>query len=124
MLAHNAQVLFIGGACGGGKSHILSMIPIRYLDCPNYRATFLRRTTPQLMKSGNLWDKGHKVYGALPKKYRPRWVKGDKKMAIFPNGPLIEYSHCQHITDLENYQGAEMTGFFIDEAKIVWSPTQ
>lgn len=75
----------------------------------------MRRTTPQLMKSGNLWDKGHKVFNALPEDYRPRWIKGEKKMAIFKHGPIIEYSHCQHMSDLENYQGSEMTGFFIDE---------
>lgn len=92
------------------------MIPLRYIDCPNYRATFLRRTTPQLMKSGNLWDKGKMIYGSLPKEYRPKFLKGDKKVAIFPHGPEIEYSHMQLVSDKENFQGAELTGCMVDEA--------
>lgn len=98
------------------NSFMLHLIVCKYLDDPFYRATFLRRTTPQLMKAGNLWDKGHKVFGLLPKELRPRWVKGEKKMAIFPHGPQVEYSHCQHVSDVENFQGSEMTAFLIDEA--------
>lgn len=71
---------------------------------------------PQLMKSGNMFDKGKLIYGALPEKYRPRFLKGDKKVAIFPHGPELEYSYLKHDNDLDNFQGAEMTGFFIDEA--------
>ena len=100
----------------------MTMIAARYLDDPNYRATFLRRKTPQLMKSGNLWDKGHLIFGALPKEYQPRWLKGDEKVAIFPNGIKISYSHMLLEKDKENFQGAEMTGFFIDEAlQFTWS---
>lgn len=122
MLSHNAEVLFIGGACGGGKSHILTMLPLRYIDCKKFRGSMLRRTTPQLMKSGNLWDKAKSIYGQLDKKYRPKFLKGDKKVAIFPHGPEIEYSHMQHESDKENFQGAEMTFFGIDEAlQFEWS---
>jgi len=68
------------------------------------------------MKAGNLFDKGKQVYGALPKEYRPKFLKGDKKVAIFPHGPELEYSYLKHDNDLENFQGSEMTGFLIDEA--------
>lgn len=68
------------------------------------------------MKAGNLWDKGKMIYGSLPKKFRPRFLKGDKKVAIFPHGPEIEYSYLKHDNDLDNYQGSEMTTFLLDEA--------
>ncbi len=92
------------------------MLPLRYIDCPKFRGTFLRRTTPQLMKSGNLWDKAHDIYGQLEAKYKPRFLKGEQKIAIFPHGPKIEYSHMQLVSDKENFQGAEMTMFGVDEA--------
>ena len=67
------------------------------------------------MKSGNLWDKSKNMYGKLSPAYKPRFLKGDKKVAIFPHGPELEYSYLKHDNDLDNFQGAEMTTFLIDE---------
>ncbi len=120
MLENESDVLVLGGSAGSSKSWMLHMIACKYLDCPNFKATFIRRTTPQLMKPGNLWDTGKKVFGQLNIvnniNYRPRWTQGDQKLVRWGHGPVIEYSHCQHVKDLDNYQGSQMTGFYIDEA--------
>lgn len=115
MLSHNAEVLFIGGACGGGKSEVLTALPGRYIDCPLFTGTMVRSTVSQLMKPGNLWSKANKMYSRLPKEYRPRFLKGDRKLARFPHGPEIEYTYLNHDGDEENFQGAEYTFIGVDE---------
>ncbi len=118
MLANESDVLVLGGSAGSSKSWMLHMIACKYLDCPDFTATFMRRTTPQLMKPGNLWDTGKDVFGQLPrepKNFVPKWKKGEQKLLEWEHGPVIEYSHCQHEKDLDNYQGSQMTLFAIDE---------
>jgi len=71
------------------------------------------------MKPGNLWDTGKKVFSQLGMhngvNYNPKWKQGDQKLVVWGHGPVIEYSHCQHIKDLDNYQGSQMTTFLVDE---------
>jgi predicted phage terminase large subunit-like protein len=116
MIAHDAEVFFIGGACGGGKSEILTALPGRYLQDPLFTGTMVRSTVSQLMKPGNLWTKANKMYAKLPKEFRPRFLKGDRKVAVFPHGPEIEYTYLKTDGDEENFQGAEYTLIGLDEA--------
>ena len=103
-------------ACGGGKSEILTALPGRYLDCPLFTGTMVRSTVSQLMKPGNLWSKAVRMYAKLPKEVRPRFLKGDRKVAVFPHGPEIEYTYLNRDGDEENFQGAEYTFIGLDEA--------
>lgn len=120
MLKCNADIMVCGGAAGGGKSHILTMIPLRYLDCPNFRGIMFRRTYSQLSKAGNLWDKGKEVFLSLTGNKKPH-TKGGTHI-IWPHGPEIEYSHMQHEKDKENIQGAEYTFIGVDEGcQFHWS---
>lgn len=116
MLSHNARVFFIGGACGGGKSDVLTALPGRYFKDPLFTGAMVRETVSQLMKPGNLWTKANKMYSKLPKEYKPRFLKGDRKVAIFPHGAEIEYTYLNHDGDEENFQGAEYTFIGVDEA--------
>jgi len=115
MVSHNANVLFIGGACGGGKSEVLTALPLRYIDCPKFTGAMIRQTVSQLMKPGNLWTKANNMYSELPKDVRPRFFKGDRKVARFPHGPEIEYTYLNHDGDENNFQGAEYTFLGADE---------
>ena len=98
------------------NSEILTALPGRYLDCPLFTGTMVRSTVSQLMKPGNLWTKANNMYKRLPENYRPRFFKGDRKVARFPHGPEIEYTYMKSDGDEENFQGAEYTFIGLDEA--------
>jgi len=113
MLSNDADIMVVGGAAGGGKSHILTMMLLRYMDCPKFRGIMFRRTFQQLKKAGNLWDKGKEIYGNLPMKIRPKTRGGTH--FIWPHGPEVEYAHNNHEKDKENVQGAEFTFIGVDK---------
>ena len=98
------------------NSWMLHLIACKYLDCKHYKGTMLRRTVPMLMKPGNLFDTGKKVFNQLPEGMKPKWKSGDRKLAVWEHGPVIEYSYLAQDKDLNNYQGSQMTTFFVDEA--------
>ena len=116
MLQNESDLLVLGGSAGSMKSYSIHLIACKYLDCPNYKATMIRKTVPMLMKPGNLFDTGKKVFNQLPKGMRPKWKAGDRKLAEWDHGPVIEYSYLANDKDLDNYQGSQMTTFFVDEA--------
>ncbi|MCK5610886.1 PhoH family protein [Candidatus Pacearchaeota archaeon] len=52
MISNDAQILIMGGAAGSGKSYLLNMIPLRYVDCPHWDGIIFRRTTVELKGQG------------------------------------------------------------------------
>ena len=122
MLQNESDLLILGGSAGSMKTFSLHLIVCKYLDCPNFKASFIRKTVPMLMKPGNLWDTGKKVFKQLQKNMIPKWTEGDRKLVRWSHGPVIEYSYLQHDKDLENYQGSQMTVFAVDEAvQLEWN---
>jgi len=114
MLRCDADMMLIGGAAGGGKTFLLTLIMLRYLDDPLFRGIMFRRTFSQLTKAGNLADKAKIIFGSLPDNIKPKLIGGTK--FIFGNKAEIELSHMQYEKDKENIQGAEFTVLAADEA--------
>jgi hypothetical protein len=92
------------GAAGSGKSYIMNMIPLRYVDCPNFRGIVFRRETTQLTGEGGMWDTATEIYSKLPKDIRPKVLKHNLRM-IFPNGAKIKFSHMENDNDFRKHQG-------------------
>jgi predicted phage terminase large subunit-like protein len=98
-----AQILIYGGEAGGGKSHYLLVEPLRCIHIPDFSSTIFRRTYPQIMKAGGIWDKSRALYpkfGGVARESDLTWT--------FPSGARVQFTQMQHIADRFNYQGLEL----------------
>lgn len=114
MLKSEAQVTIIGGAAGSGKSYIMNLIPLKYVDCPKYNGITFRRTTQQLRGGGGMWDTAQNIYSALPKGARPKAIQNDLTMR-FPTGAKHKFSHMENAKDFYQHQGLQYTLICFDE---------
>lgn len=98
-LASSADIVVFGGAAGGGKTFALTMESLRHVDVPGFGAIVFRRTNPQLVGSGSIWQEAQGLYrakGGTPREMpRMEWR--------FPAGTIIEFSHLQYKRDIGNH---------------------
>lgn len=109
-LQSNADILIGGGAAGSGKTFAEILSPLYYKDNPEFGAIFFRKTYPQIMNTGGLWDESKKIYSlfnAKSDKTELRWQ--------FPSGCSIKFSHLQHDKDIFSHQGAQYPLIIFDE---------
>lgn len=100
-LTTNEFEALYGGAKGGGKSDALLFGALRQVSNPNYKAIIFRRTFTRLK---HLIDRSKKTFPRLAE--NPKWNEVDHRWT-FPSGATIEFGHCQHEKDKDNYQGQE-----------------
>src|SRR6266850_2672960 len=105
----NAPNLLALGTRGTGKSTTLRWDAIiRCLTFPNFRALILRRTMPDLRKS-------HLAFID----YEMRMLGGvflhTTFEAKFPNGSVLQFSHCEKMTDVLNFLSSEWGFIGFDE---------
>lgn len=102
--------LLYGGEAGGGKSALITALPIRWAHLPGFSALTLRREykqTKQLRKySRQLY---RKVFPGLEP------VKSEGYTWAFPAGGEASYGHCEHEDDYEKYDGEEIHLLCLDE---------
>lgn len=91
-----------GGAAGGGKSEVLLMAALQYVDVPGYAALILRRSYQDLSKAGALIDRAHSWLAPTD----ARWNE-QKKTWTFPSSARLEFGYLEHERDIEHYQSAE-----------------
>ena len=115
VLVSEAEWVGYGGAAGSGKSHIVTLDMLRHCQGPHanpmFRGLIMRRTYPQLTKSGALLDhcrEMYRPYGAIYNHTRNEFE--------FPCGAKIALGSCQFEKNLEDYQGAQLDALAIDEA--------
>lgn len=120
-LQSNATELLFGGAKGGGKSHLSRVAAISWCSMIDGLQVYLfRRIFP------DLWRNHMVGPGSLFALLRPliRWgdvqFDGGRNSWKFSNGSRIHLCHCQHDTDMNNYQGAEIHILMIDQLE-QWS---
>lgn len=107
--ASNAPNLLALGTRGTGKSWQLRWDAIaRCLTFPNFRALILRRTVPDLRKS-------HLAFIDYEMKQLGGVYLSTTMEAKFPNGSVIQFSHCEKIADVFNYLGSEWGFIGFDE---------
>lgn len=106
------DVLIYGGAAGSGKSRLLLMKPLAFMDDPNFECVFFRRTTKALDKAGSLWPEGKKLY----RPFNPK-IRQQAHQIIFDSGATITMDHLEHneLTAEANHQGTQYSAVFFDE---------
>lgn len=102
ILNHDAQILVIGGAAGSGKSYLLQLLPLRYIDDPNTTIIMFRRTTPQIKGQGGLFDTGVSIYTRLHPSMRPK-IKHSTMDITWPSGATQKYTHMEYVKDKFNH---------------------
>lgn len=99
-----------GGSAGGGKSFGLLLEPLRHVHNPRFGTVIFRRTYPEIMGTGGLWDTAGEVYpqlGAVPNKSGKSWR--------FPSGATVVFRHLEHEGDVYAWQGAQIPLIGLDE---------
>jgi len=107
----DSDVLFYGGAAGGGKSWSLLYDPLLFIDKdPKFGATIFRRLSRQITDEGALWDESMDLYplfGGRPNVQKLRWT--------FPNGSRIGFAHLKDEKTKLEYHGSQIGYMGFDE---------
>lgn len=108
--ASPAEVLFYGGAVGGGKSEygLVEAITI-CLEHPNVKVAFFRRKLKELKQE--IISRFH----LLVPDYIAKFNASDL-VATFWNGSQLWFCHAQHEKDVYSYQSAQWVALFVDES--------
>ena len=107
-----AEIAVYGGAAGGGKTFALLMDTAKeeLIEHPAYNAVIFRRSYPQIMNPGGLWDESATMYPLIngsPKQSAVEWS--------FPSGAKIAFRHLGHETTKYQWQGSQFPTLCFDE---------
>ena len=109
--ACGADIVFYGGAAGGGKSWALRFEVLRGIHLKGYTAVIFRRTSPELTAPGGMWEQSKELYytaGGTPREHpRLDWT--------WPSGARVKFGHLQHEKDKLTHQGPEYAYVGFDE---------
>jgi predicted phage terminase large subunit-like protein len=111
-LSCSADIAFIGGGAGGGKTFALQLAPLYYTSNGGFRAVIFRRETTQIRGEGGLWDTSRQLYaycGATAKESTLNWR--------FPSGAKISFAHMEHEEDRYKYDGTQFAFIGIDQVE-------
>ena len=103
-----ADILFYGGALGGGKTEFALVEAVRLaLAHPNVKVALFRRTLKQ-----------HREIITRFRLLVPKWIAKFNKqdhIATFYNGSELWFGYADREEDVYNYQGEQWIALFIDE---------
>jgi len=102
-LASPADIAIYGGAAGGGKTWALLMEPLRHVGNPQFGSVVFRRTQPEIIREGGMWDEAEELYpylNAVPNLSNHSYR--------FPSGAKVTFSHLQKGKDLYAWRGAQI----------------
>lgn len=110
-LESSADIVIFGGAAGGGKTFSILMENLYHVHVPRFTSTIFRKTYPQIMRQGGLWDESFEVFQGVttpaptPSFGLPGWK--------FPSGAEVRFSHMDDNSYMIDNQGAQicMIGF-------------
>lgn len=105
-----ADIVFYGGAAGGGKSFGLLLDPLRHHDNKDFGGVIFRKTSVQVRNEGGLWDESMKLYSLFNAKPRESVLSWG-----FTSGMAMSFSNLELEKDVLNYQGAQIPWLGFDE---------
>lgn len=109
-LSTPADIAIYGGGAGGGKSYGLLLEALRNLHTPQFNAVVFRRTRPEIINPGGLWDQSqiYRAAGMTPR-------EGSILDWYIPHGLSVKFSHMQHEKNMYDWQGTEIGFAGFDE---------
>jgi len=106
-----ASLLGYGGAAFGGKSYGMLILAYMLMTIfPGIQIAYFRRTYSQLDGPGAAMQKAYGVFGGVATD------KDSGKEWTFPNGSKFYFRHCQHESDVYDYQSQQIDVLLVDEA--------
>ena len=112
-----AEFAVYGGAAGSGKTHALTIDPLRHCQgpsrSPKFRGAVFRRTSPELYQPGGLVDHCKGLYSPLLATFNHT-----HNVFRFPCGAELSLQYLATDKDLPKYQGAQFDWIGIDEAAL------
>lgn len=110
--ASPADIAIYGGQAGGGKSFSIVAEPLRHAPTNGeFGAVIFRRTTPEIKKSGGLYEQGKKLY----RQFKARWTTSPSIEFYFPSGGRISMSHLEREDSVYAHAGAAYAYIGFDE---------
>jgi predicted phage terminase large subunit-like protein len=109
-LSCTADIAIAGGSAGCGKSWASVYEAARFHDVPGFAAILFRRTSPELVGAGSIWEESLKLYprlGGVPREHRLDWR--------FPSGASIEFRHLQYDGDRLSHQSKQYALILFEE---------
>ncbi len=98
-----ADVIFVGGQAGPGKSWWLFRECMRHHQVAGWKALVLRRKGSQALESGGVWDATSEMYRA----YGAVSVQSPKMRHTFPSGSTVTAGGCQHDANRFDFDSSE-----------------
>lgn len=106
----SADICIFGAGAGVGKSYALLMEPLRHIKNKNFGAVCFRRTMPQVLAEGGLWDTAAELYSGLSKP-----VETPHHKHTFKSGAKITFTHLQHDKNIRDWDGSQIPLLLFDE---------
>jgi len=111
-LACNIDVDFMiyGGARGSGKSYLLNMLPLKFIEDPYFNGIFFRRQYGELTGAGGLWQTANEMYPQFGAKANISNLR-----YTFPSNADLRFSHMYTENDKESHRGLQYSFIGFDE---------
>lgn len=109
-LSSSADIAIYGGAAGGGKTWSLLVEPLRHVDVDGFGAVIFRRTIPEIINEGGMWDEAGGVYP-----YVGGMKNSQRHQFLFPAGARISFAHLQYEKDLSTWRGSQIALLEFDQ---------
>lgn len=110
-MATPADIAIYGGAAGSGKTFAELLEPLRHYNNSRFGAVVFRRTLPEIMNEGGLWDTSKEIYtsvGGHPKlSPRPMWT--------FPSGMRVSFAQLENDEACEKWKSSQIPLIIYDE---------
>lgn len=113
ILNSDATITLAGGAAGSGKTYVLLLTALKFMQHPRATGVIFRKNSTMLTSPGSIWHEAVAMYESIyPKGLR---IRHRALEILFPNGALLKFSHMQHESNMYDHKGGQYSFVAFDE---------